>query len=352
LTFRITDGEADITNVASGAATLEIDDGANTDTPTLDRLIDGSDDALTIKMRDAVQNTDMNLADEETITIDASTSSLTTTGNFTTTDMTSLTVTGDNAVDLSTVTSTKIATVDVSGLDAAFTADFSASTKAMTVTGNSGTSAGAMSVTTGSGNDTLTGTSQADTIDVGNGSDTVRGGDGNDGITLGAGIDTIIFEATAAANDMDTLTNYSAGTAAAGGDTLDFSAFIGAGSVAQNGGATTAITVFTAANNDDTDITNKFAIFEAGAGAVTVGAAETALIAEINGGGDAFSIADNGKAIVAYGDSGQADAYVFYIDDSLDGTAGTIGAADVVAVLDLTTLDLDTLITTNIDLVA
>ena len=69
----------------------------------------------------------------------------------------------------------------------------------------------------------LTGSAEADTIITSGLNDTIAGGDGIDSITGGAGSDTIVFAATAALNDNDVITGFTAG---ASGDVLDFSAFL------------------------------------------------------------------------------------------------------------------------------
>jgi len=342
------DGDATITRASGDIATIELNDGFDAST-SFARTTDPANSSLTLVVKQAVTATgSFTAAEEESITIDSNTAAIDIQTSLIAGDMTSFTAVGDNAVDITVTTSTKVATVDLSGLDAAFTGSFTNSTAAMTITGNSGSNAGIITVTAGSGNDTITGGNAADVITAGAGNDTIAGGNGADNITLGSGSDTVTFAATAAANDMDTINGFGTGATTGGGDVLDFDAFI-TGGVDQHGGATTAITVYTTASNDDNNITGKLAIFEAASGAVNVVAAEAALILEINGSGDAFSIDNNGKAIVIYGDNGQNDAYAFYIDDSLDGTAGTIGAADVVAVADLLTVNIDNLITTNFD---
>jgi len=276
--------------------------------------------------------------------------------NFTSTDMTSLTVSGDDAVNIGTSSGTKVATVDVSGLDAAFTGVFAASTVAMTVTGNSGTNAGILTITTGSGNDTITGGNAADVITTaGAGNDIIAGGNGNDAITLGTGSDTVVFESTGAKNDDDAITGFSGGTLTSGGDVLDMDAFL-TGTVDQNGGSTTAITTYLEADNNDNNITNKVALFEgtlatyaADNTTVTQAEAITMAVTEIQGSGDAFSLDSGGKAVVIVSDTTSQSSFVLYVDDSVGATAGTIEADDVTVVASLGAFNIDTLITANID---
>jgi hypothetical protein len=298
--------------------------------------------------------TTVSIADEETVTIDASSGTLAVT-NFTTTDMTSLTVTGDNTVNVGTSSGTKVATVDVSGLDAAFTGVFTASTVAMTVTGNAGTSAGVLTVTTGGGTDTITGGNANDDLTGGAGNDVIRGGNGDDAIKIGSGSDKIVFEATGAANDLDTITvtNFSGGSLTGGADVLDFSAFLNGGSVEQKGGATTAINAFTTSNNDDYNIDNKVVLLDVAAN-TAASDAETDVVNEIQGTGNAFSLSSGAKAVVLTGlADGSDEMYIAFVDDSVGATAGTIEADDVVIVGQLSgNFDLDTLTTANFDLIA
>jgi Ca2+-binding RTX toxin-like protein len=95
---------------------------------------------------------------------------------------------------------------------------------------------------TGSGNIAGTGGANADTL-IGNdganrlsglaGNDTLQGGAGNDNLLGGGGADRFHFEATAAANGQDTLSDFMSGKT---GDVLDFSAFFGAaGGVVRDG---------------------------------------------------------------------------------------------------------------------
>jgi len=81
----------------------------------------------------------------------------------------------------------------------------------------------------GTGNDDanlLQGNAGVNRLSGGAGDDTLSGGLGNDTLSGGTGRDVIHFEATAAANGVDTLTDFTGGKT---GDVLDFSAFFGAG---------------------------------------------------------------------------------------------------------------------------
>jgi large exoprotein involved in heme utilization and adhesion len=128
---------------------------------------------------------------EEIITIDAADGALTISGgaaSFQNQDMTSLTATGDNAVNLGTSTGVSIATIDASAMTATFQMVASSSVVAMTVSGPA-TAAG--TITTGAGADTVTGGSGGDNFTTGNGADVITLGAGGDTVNSGAGNDTI-----------------------------------------------------------------------------------------------------------------------------------------------------------------
>lgn len=73
-------------------------------------------------------------------------------------------------------------------------------------------------------NDTLIGNGAANTLSGLGGNDTLAGGGGNDTLLGGAGTDHFHFEASAAANGVDTIADFMGGKT---GDVLDFSAFLG-----------------------------------------------------------------------------------------------------------------------------
>lgn len=190
----------------------------------------------------------------------------------------------------------------------------------------------------------IIGSQAADTITGGGAADTIRGGKGNDTLDGGAGADSYVFEATGAANGQDTI----ALVAGAGGDILNFKNFLAGGSVDQNGGTGTAIAAYTSANTSDVNITNKVALYSDASYDGTAVASTVAAL--IQGSGNAFSLSSGGKAIIITGDaSGNNDkSQIWYIDDALDGNAGTVSATDVVLVgTTASNMDLDTLITSN-----
>ena len=99
---------------------------------------------------------------------------------------------------------------------------------------------------------------------------------------------------------------------------------------------------------NDVDITGKVVLF----GDATDGedddvdtAAE--LVADIQGINTALEVTSGGKAVILSGDADAGDGgaagtlRVWFVDDSLDGTLGTIGTGDVVQVAAMGTLDVD-----------
>lgn len=186
-------------NVRDTVTTLEL--SGNSDNVTLTRLVDGTANAITIAAVAATTiDAEVIVDQEETVTINAGTASLTLTTGLSADDMTAMVVVGDNAVDLSAVSSTLLRTVDLSGFsDANFTAEFTAATNSITITANtSAGNSGAYNIQLGQSDDVVVGTANADTFD-GNG--------GNDTFTLGGGRDTVIIDG----QGIDTITDFVVG---------------------------------------------------------------------------------------------------------------------------------------------
>jgi len=155
---------------------------------------------------------------------------------------------------------------------------------------------------------------------------------------------TVVFAGTGATNSTDVIVGFETGTSGTDGEILDFDAFLGAGSalVGTTGSATAATaaaTEFAAASTSAIDISGKVAVYDVAAATITA----TNLAAEFAGGA-AFAAAVT-KAVIFVGDATTARAgQVWYFDNSLDGTAGTASAADLVLVGTLSTnLDIDTI---------
>jgi hypothetical protein len=106
---------------------------------------------------------------------------------------------------------------------------------------NGDNSTNASIVDTLTGIENVTGSDLADYIVGSATANTITGGDGNDVVTGGAGIDNFVFEATSAANGVDTVTDFATG---AGGDTIEINVTLadlhgtGAVAVSIDGGET------------------------------------------------------------------------------------------------------------------
>jgi hypothetical protein len=215
-----------VTNMGASVTDVELVGGVATAAGTFSRLIDTTTDSITVKATTANHafTGNISLADEETITFDSSAFDLVIAGDLTTTDTTSVILTGTNLITLGNngtkeFSSTKIATIDASGVTGTEAVNVFAinNTVAMTVTGPASTGtftfdggSGIDTVTAGGGildvdalggDDILTGGAKADVLDGGIGNDTITGGEGADAITGGNGVDTINLTETTAASD-------------------------------------------------------------------------------------------------------------------------------------------------------
>lgn len=145
---------------------------------------------------------------------------------------------GDGA---DTITVSAAATINGGSGDDTINA--SAATDAVTIDGGAEADsitggAGNDNITGGAGNDTIIGGAGNDTIFDGSGKDTITGGSGNDTIVLtetSAASDTIVFEKTAIANGVDTITGFKAGSS--NGDVLNFKEFLGTTSAGTGAGS-------------------------------------------------------------------------------------------------------------------
>jgi Ca2+-binding RTX toxin-like protein len=183
-------------------------------------------------------NLTLALADYETVNI-ASQGGANTVASITSTDMTTLNISGDKALTVSALTAASLNTVNASTSTA--NVNVAALTLASTMTGGAGNDtftggANADVVTGGAGGDTLSGAGGNDSItgDAGNdnitggtGNDTMIGGDGNDtfadaalnveSVSGGAGNDTFTIATTSTLTSADTISG------GEGTDTLTFS---------------------------------------------------------------------------------------------------------------------------------
>jgi len=221
-----------VSNMSSSVDTIELVGGVATTAGAFTRLIDGTADSITVKATTANQAFTgiLNLKDEETITFDSSAFDISLPFDLTTTDLTSVVLTGSNLITLGAngareFSGTKIATIDASGVTGTEAVSVFAinNTVAMTVTGPASTGTftfdggsgadtvtaggGILDVDAGLGDDTLTGGAKADVLEGDGGADTITAGEGADYIEGGAGVDTISLTETTAASDEVELSN-------------------------------------------------------------------------------------------------------------------------------------------------
>lgn len=224
--------------------------------------------------------------------------------------------------------------------------DWTNGTDALTILagarGNITTAAGGATISgvTNSGTLGVTGTTSNDLISTANvaGNAVVAGGNGNDQITFNAtGANTVVFggtAVTAATVNVDTVTNFNAvSTATNAADTIVFgSTFLNGNSFA----GSAAVKVSTSgglASGDDAGI------YVASAGS----AADDAAVAALT---NAFSAGGSQKAVFIINDAG-GNANIWYVNDSLDGTATDVTASDVVLIGTLTGQSAATLTAAN-----
>jgi len=171
------------------------------------------------------------------------------------------------------------------------------------------------------------------TITGGGGADIIQGGTGADIITGGTGADVYVFASTAALNGIDV---YAANVVIAD-DKLDFSNFL-------SGGSFHSSTATEHNGSADVDITNKVVLAATTDGAVAQLNTAAKIVAEMQGLGNAFELQPGQKGILIAGDNSAATAgaQIWFIDDTLDSTSGTVTANDVVQVATVT-IDIDTL---------
>jgi Ca2+-binding RTX toxin-like protein len=193
-------------------------------------------------------------------------------------------------------------------------------------------SATTTSLVSGSADDVLTGAA---------GSQRLQGGAGNDTLNGGADADTYVFERGADANGVDSLgSNFVAG---AGADVLDFSAFLGGGSFVS--------TVIEHSGSSDVAINNKVVLLATANGDVSATDTAAKVAALIEGNSTAMELAVGGKAVIITGDDSAATvgARIYYVDDSIGARLGIVEADDIGAVATLT-VDIDTIVASNIGL--
>lgn len=180
---------------------------------------------------------ELTLTTEGGNTIDAGSNSTVTSSSTGDTLVLNGTATGATIVDLSSTTDqlTQINTVANAATQIGF--------EHATASGTS-VAGGTFAITGSSGINVIVGAGGNDTIDGGAGNDTITGGGGVDVLTGGTGNDTFVISATAAANGIDTITDFQYGTTDGAADVIDatgLAAFLNGAT-----GAVVTITDFTA----------------------------------------------------------------------------------------------------------
>jgi Ca2+-binding RTX toxin-like protein len=296
-----------VTNAGSAVDTLQISTAGGT--LSMARLVDTSTNAVTVLTTAGQTTTVLTIGDEETVTINTGSTAGagTVITDMTAGDITSLTVTGSDALTITNAiaSAANLATVNASALTAAFSANASTSTANITFTGSF---SGANTMTGGTGADTMVGGTAADSLTGGNGADSISGGAAADTIIGGLGNDTLLGEI-----GNDTLTGAEGNDTMTGGEGVDHFVF---SATASNG--VDSITDFVVG----TDKINVRAQFGADGNEI---APVTAA-----GGADSITFADNN---------------IYYI--SMNGAAGNLrtGGTATLAVADLTASTLSNLAT-------
>jgi len=286
-----------VVSASTGAGDDTVTIGASTVTGTFVFAGGAGTDTLSVANGTSFAGANLTMTDVEVIQIASGG-----TATFDQSDLSgaSMTIKGANNSEVLAVTTaaTTGATIDLSGLT--MDATLAKAISATTITG-------------GSGADTITGTTGADTI---NG---------------GAKADTIVFASSATLNGTDVLT-YIEGT-----DVLNFNAFLGGGTVDQNGGVGTAITSYSSSATADAAIAGKVvALADATDGTVVTAVDGTAdIISAIDSTGNEFSITAGGKAVIIAGSAaGTQLGHVYYVHDkNSDGDVADSGEVAKVATL-------------------
>jgi hypothetical protein len=214
-------------------------------------------------------------------------------------------------------------------------------------------------ITTGAGDDTINGNggadiidgaAGADTIDGGAGADSITGGAGNDAMTGGAGSDTFVFGQTAATNGSDTVTDFTVGTVASGGDVIDTDAAITVAITNATSGTSITLATATALATEGTSIAvaDNGAYFAKVASTSTIDTVAELVTALTNGGElDAVDFAASADALLILGEDNGSTLFVYGVDN--DGTAAIVaGELALLATITSSADVLDNFTTANI----
>lgn len=185
-----------------------------------------------------------------------------------------------------------------------------------------GLKAGAGTYDGGAGNDIITG---------GAGADVIIGGNGNDVLTGGAGIDAFVLTGTSAMasnlnnGGFDTITDFRA--SGMGSDIVAF------GSTWLGGTAFGSGSFVSVSNNVSNGLSAHSDKIIAVAGSLA-GADASGAIATLVGGNSGLSAAGSQDVVIVANNG--SDTYIWYVNDSLDGTETNVTATDIVLIGKLT----------------
>jgi hypothetical protein len=200
-----------------------------------------------------------------------------------------------------------------------------------------------VNVDAGTGTTNLVGSVQADTLTgITGGSITYTPGAGNDVVTFGNLSDTVIFAANAAANGLDTISTFTTGATASGGDIVDFGAFVGgvpsSGTVADkvantptSSGVFAAIAAATSGVTSPVAADDKVAIIKASSATLFDTATE---VASLFGSAASLTLSASENAVVLIGINDGTAISAWYVANDANGT---VSASEVTQVGNFTT---------------
>jgi len=317
------------TNVADSVTTIQLGTNAVSitgDSVTMDRLVDGSANTLTVKHDsggNAATVASLIIDDEETVTLttDTADDNLIITA-LDSADLTTLNMTGKGDITITAFTAVTDmpTTVDASAMTGAASVTLANGLAAATMTGGSGQDVFvgtklADTITGGGGADNLTGGAGNDTINGGAAGDTLTGSAGADTITTGTGSDTVnagatvsvaatawnFAAATVAAGDtitfgngVDVITDFTAGATASGGDILNVTTAAESTLIGETVADLTAGSETFIASGTWDAASKTFTILAAGSGA------DTMVVEAVNGGvNDALTTATSVQILLS-----------------------------------------------------
>ena len=206
---------------------------------------------------------------------------------------------------------------------------------------------GADSIVAGGGADTISGGSGADTINGGAGNDQITGGSGADSLTGGSGVDTFVFEATAAANGDDSITDFTVG---ASGDILNFDAWLGTSAAFLDAGSTTISGAIGATNagaaSGGTSISAKVVLIDTDTIADTTALAS--LIVADGTVNDLLLLTNGQKAVVLLGDVNSTSTGTYSVYYVIGTDTASDDTETITLVGTLTGVDLDAVVAANL----